>query len=177
MLPQKIAFIDVETTGLSPTYERVIEVGLVRVADGELVDEYSTLVNPERRIPAFIKQHTGISTKMVADAPVFSEIVDELAEKLEGYTFVAHNVNFDYSFLKAEFGRLDYGFTMPKFCTAQLSRRLYPQHRRHSLDHIIERFGFDCEKRHRALDDVKILWQFYQAVQQEFAPHLIAACL
>ncbi|HNI09135.1 MAG TPA: exonuclease domain-containing protein, partial [Thiobacillaceae bacterium] len=105
MLPQRLAFIDLETTGANPVRDRVTEIGIVLV-DGDRVETWSTLVNPERAIPAFIQQLTGIDDRMVAGAPTFAQVADELAERLHGYLFVAHNARFDYGFVRHEFQRL-----------------------------------------------------------------------
>jgi DNA polymerase-3 subunit epsilon len=177
LLPQKLVFLDVETTGLSAETNRIIEVGLVRVEDGEIVAEYQQLIDPQRPLPTFIQHHTGITTKMVKTAPVFADIVDDLQELLADSTLVAHNAGFDYSFLYHEFARHDLEFASPYFCTARLSRRLYPEHRRHNLDAVISRCNLKCPNRHRAFDDAKALWQFYQHVLNEFPAHIVASCL
>src|ERR1700730_4892107 len=90
-LPQDLVFVDLETTGGSATYDRIIEVGLVRLKNGELVEEWSSLVNPECRISAYIEAFTGIGNEMVAEAPRFAEIAPIVRQKLEGAVFVAHN--------------------------------------------------------------------------------------
>ena len=113
------------------------------------VEEWSSLVNPECRIPAYIESFTGISNEMVAEAPRFADIAALVLEKLKSPrpdgparpapVFVAHNARFDYSFLRAEFRRLDVHFCAQVLCTVKLSRRLFPQHARHSLDAVMER--------------------------------------
>lgn len=161
-----LAFVDVETTGLSPRNERVIEVAVLRVDEGEVTREFCSLINPERPIPSFIQGHTGITPRMVKNAPVFTDLVEQIEELLSGCIFIAHNVTFDYGFLQEEFRRSGKTFFYPSMCTAQLSRKLFPGYQRHNLDSIIERFGFECDNRHRAMDDVKVLWQFYQHAQK-----------
>ena len=104
---------------------------------------------------------------MVARAPTFAQIADELAERIGGCVFVAHNARFDYGFLKHEFGRLRRAFSAQVLCTVKLSRRLYPDAARHNLDTIIERHGLATEHRHRALGDARILWEFAQCVYRE----------
>lgn len=160
-------FVDVETTGGNPTHQRIIEVGLVAANGGELEYEWSTLVNPGMAIPLSIQHFTGITDEMVRDAPYFEDIVDELASKLEGRLFVAHNARFDYGFFRQEFRRLDRKLTSRVACTVKLSRRLYPELPRHNLDALIEHHGFHCETRHRALGDARVLWQFWQKLRAE----------
>src|SRR3954471_23987129 len=100
MFAPQIAFVDLETTGTAPTGDRITEIGIVRVEDGELVEEWSSLVNPERSIPEEIQALTGITNAMVRGKPTFSEIRREVMERLEGHLFIAHNARFDYGFLK-----------------------------------------------------------------------------
>jgi hypothetical protein len=122
-----IAFVDLETTGTTSTGDRITEIGIVRVADGEFVDEWSTLVNPERSIPEDIRVLTGISNEMVRGAPTFCELRREVHERLEGHVFVAHNARFDYGFLKNEFRRVEMKYAADVLCTVRLSRKLYPE--------------------------------------------------
>lgn len=168
MHDQTFTIVDVETTGGSPFFSRVIEVGVLRVEHGEVVRTFETLVNPGVPIPEFITTMTGIADSDVADAPTFNDIKDTLIELFEGSIFVAHNVNFDYSFLQEEFRRVNYGFNADKLCTVRLSRTLYPEYKRHNLSEIISRFNFICQRRHRALDDAKVLWDFLQVVFATF---------
>src|SRR5690606_11126913 len=99
--------LDVETTGGKAGTDRVIEIGAVKVQGGEVLDTFSTLLNPSRYIPSFITRLTGINSAMVADAPTFADIAGQLAEFLQGAVFVAHNARFDYGFIRAEFARLE----------------------------------------------------------------------
>jgi DNA polymerase-3 subunit epsilon len=168
MFAPAVAFVDLETTGTAASADRVTEVAIVRVDEGR-VDEWSTLVNPECSIPAEIQALTGITNAMVGAAPTFGRIADEVAERIAGCVFVAHNARFDYGFLKHEFGRLGRAFTAKVLCTVKLSRRLYPEAGRHNLDALIARHGLSAAARHRALGDARILWQFVQAVYRDQA--------
>ena len=159
---KNFTIVDVETTGGSPFFNRVIEIGLLRVEKGEVVEKYQTLVNPEMPLPEYITKITGLKDEDLVDAPVFAEIANEVLTKFENAIFVAHNSQFDYGFLKEEFRRLGYGFTLPQLCTVRLSRALYKEHKHHNLTAIIERYNFQCENRHRAFDDAKVLWDFMQ---------------
>ena len=171
MINQKnFTIVDVETTGGSPFFNRIIEIGLLRVEKGEVIEQYQTLLNPEIPIPEFISKMTGISDSAVAKAPTFSELAEDILQKFENSIFVAHNSIFDYGFLKEEFRRLGYGFNLPQLCTVKLSRALYKEHKRHNLTSIIERFDFECKNRHRAFDDAKVLWDFLQHVNGNIDP-------
>ena len=133
----RLAFVDVETTGSSPTRERVTEIGVVRVdVDGEStrIDEWSTLVNPGVPIPPEIEWLTGITNEMVRNAPRFEQVAQDLIDRLDGAVFVAHNARFDYGFLRAEFARSGLAFHAKTLCTVRLSRVLYPDRAPHTLD-------------------------------------------
>ncbi|KAB2319833.1 ethanolamine utilization protein [Betaproteobacteria bacterium SCN1] len=191
MTSQRLAFVDLETTGANPVHDRITEIGIVRVENGE-VSRWSTLIDPGCRIPPFIQTLTGITTEMVADAPRFEALADEIQSRLAGCLFVAHNARFDYGFLKNEFKRMGRRFQADVVCTVKLSRRLFPQFHKHSLDSLIERHGLAADDRHRALADAELIWQFWQklqaqpeldeAVRQQFVrpslpPHLDAGVL
>lgn len=170
---QPLVFVDLETTGATATSDRITEVGIVEV-EGDQVKAWSTLINPGCRIPEFIERLTGITTRMVADAPTFAEMAGEIMDRLHGRLFVAHNARFDYGFLKNEFKRYSIDFRATVLCTVKLSRRLYPGHARHSLDALIERHDLriDAKDRHRALGDARLIHQFWQ---QALADHGIGA--
>lgn len=170
---QNFTIVDIETTGGSPFFSRIIEVGLLKVEKGEVVEEYQTLLNPGQEIPEFVSKMTGITEKDVKGAPTFADIAEDLLARFEDSTFVAHNVNFDYGFLKEEFRRLGWVFNTDRLCTVRLSRNLYKQHKHHNLTALIERHGFQINNRHRAFDDAKVLWDFMQLIQAEHEPAII----
>ena len=183
MLAPTIAFVDLETTGTTPTGDRVTEIGIVRVVDGRVEEEFATLVNPGCPIPEEIQALTGITNAMVRDKPTFAELRREIAERLEGHLFVAHNARFDYGFLKHEFRRVEMRFTADVLCTVRLSRRLFPEAPGHSLDAIIARHGLEAAVsgdaasrtgRHSALGDARALWGFVQAVYRDCAADEVA---
>lgn len=177
MLRQPLIFLDLETTGMLAAEERITEIGLVEVDKGELVGSWSQLVNPERNIPPFIEALTGITDAMVEHAPTFAQLAPGLFERLEGKVLIAHNARFDYGFLKNEFERVGLSYQPRVLCTVKLSRKLFPEHRRHNLDSLIERHGLACSARHRALGDAEVLWQFLQKIQVEVDAERIAAAL
>lgn len=162
--------LDLETTGASPARDRITEIGLVEIgpglpdpARGEDPLTWSTLVQPGIPIPPFISGLTGIDDDMVSTAPRFADLAAELARRLEGKVLVAHNVRFDYGFLRAEFERAGIPFSLPALCSAKLSRKLYPQYPRHNLDSLIARHGLHCSERHRALGDARVIADFLLA--------------
>ncbi|QQS43373.1 GIY-YIG nuclease family protein [Candidatus Roizmanbacteria bacterium] len=159
------SFVDIETTGTRMRHDRVIEIGILRVEDGRLVRTYNQLINPQTHVSPFISQMTGIYPDELEDAPTFDLIKDDVYELLQGSIFVAHNVRFDHGFLKNEFRRYDLDLSLKQLCTVKLSRTLFPEHRHHNLDAIVQRFGFSIQHRHRAFDDAEVLWKFYQAVE------------
>jgi len=121
------AFVDLETTGATPTRDRITEIGIVEVAEDGTVSEWNMLVNPGTPIPGFIQSMTGITDAMMQDAPAFEEIATDVMEHLRGRLFIAHNARFDYGFLKNEFKRAGMDFRTTVLCTVKLSRRLYPE--------------------------------------------------
>jgi DNA polymerase-3 subunit epsilon len=166
-LDQPIVCVDLETTGADPVRDRIIEVGIVRIAGGHVDYEWQSLVDPQVPIPAAIARFTGIDDAMVRGAPTFRALAEELAQRLGDALFVAHNARFDVGFLKNEFRRLGWPFQPRVLCTVRLSRVLYPQHHRHGLDAVIARHGLACSARHRALGDARVLWDFLQRARDD----------
>lgn len=160
------AVVDIETTGGFSASHRITEVA-VMIHDGvQVVKEYHSLVNPGRSIPGFITGLTGIDEETVKHAPAFSEIASELHEVLADKVFIAHNVNFDYSFLKEEFRRVGMAFNRPKLCTVRLSRQILPGFRSYSLGRLCEQLGLPISDRHRAFGDAAAtarLWTYLLA--------------
>ena len=161
----RLAFVDLETTGGNPLVDRITEVGVVLV-DEDGVREWSQLLNPQTRIPAFIERLTGISNEMVLHQPRFEDIAYVLNGLLEGYLLIAHNARFDYGFLKNEFKRLDMVFRPTILCSVKLSRALFPEHKHHNLDSLIDRHGLTVSDRHRALGDAQLIYQFWQDIHK-----------
>jgi DNA polymerase III subunit epsilon len=147
------AIIDIETTGGNASRERITEIAIY-IHDGiQVVNEYSTLVNPECKMPPFVARLTGISDEMLKDAPKFYEIARNIVEITEGCTFVAHNAAFDYSFVKQEFLNLGYKYKRPVLCTVKMSRKLMPGFNSYSLGNLCNSLGIEITSRHRAAGD------------------------
>lgn len=149
------AIIDIETTGGKANSEKITEIAIV-IHDGEkIVDSYETLLNPERNIPYNITNLTGINNEMVANAPKFYEVAKKIVEITENTVFVAHNVRFDYGFVREEFARLGFAYTRKCLCTVRLSRQYLPGIRSYSLGNLIKHFNIKVSDRHRAMADVQ----------------------
>ncbi len=147
------AVVDIETTGGSARLERITEIAIYLHDGKKIVEEYSTLVNPERSIPYFITSLTGITNEMVEDAPKFYEVARKIVEMTQGAVFVAHNARFDYSFIRQEFSMLGYNFKRPLLDTVALSRKLLPGHKSYSLGKLCGELGIEINGRHRASGD------------------------
>ncbi|MBB1337894.1 exonuclease domain-containing protein [Pseudoalteromonas sp. SR44-2] len=145
--------VDIETTGGLKGGNRITEIGLVKVQYGKVIDTWTSLVNPERHIPGFITSLTGISDSMVRNAPVFADIAKPLLDKLAGSIFVAHNVNFDYGFIKKECEMAGHFFKMPKMCTVVESRKAFKGLKSYSLGNLSAHFNLNLTSHHRALAD------------------------
>jgi DNA polymerase III subunit epsilon len=151
----RFAVVDVETTGSQPgLWDRVTEIAIVPVDAGQIGEPWSQLVQPGRSIPPMITALTGISDAMVANAPHFGEIADEVTARLDGRIFTAHNAPFDHRFVDAELSRTQ-GLRLDgtALCTVRLTRRLVPALTRRSLDRVCAYFGVTIDGRHRAGGD------------------------
>jgi DNA polymerase III subunit epsilon len=167
------AIIDIETTGGSPVTEKITEIAIILHDGQKIVDEYTTLINPEKKIPYFISTLTGITNAMVAESPKFYEVARKIVELTENCIFVAHNVSFDYQFIRNEFKRLGYEYKREKLCTVQLSRKMIPGLPSYSLGKLCDHLHIDIHKRHRASGDAtattkvfEILLNIFQGNQQ-----------
>lgn len=151
----RYAVVDLETTGGIAHRDKITEIGIVIHDSEKIIHEWSSLVNPGRSIPSNIVRITGITDEMVKDAPFFYEIAKEVVELTEGAIFVAHNVRFDYGFLKHAFSSLGYTFTRKQLDTVRLSRQSFPGLRSYALGNLIKHFNIPVSARHRALDDAR----------------------
>jgi DNA polymerase III subunit epsilon len=145
--------VDIETTGGVKGPTRMTEIALIRFDGREVVDTYQTLLNPGHPIPPFIVGLTGISDDMVAQAPTFDEVAHHVQAITDGAIFVAHNVSFDFNFLKKEFGWLDLDFHRRTLCTVRLSRKIFPGLPSYSLGKLCRSLEIPVTGRHRAHGD------------------------
>ncbi|MGO3301288.1 MAG: 3'-5' exonuclease, partial [Pseudoalteromonas sp.] len=163
---QIYSVVDIETTGSLKGDNRITEIGLVQLQHGEVIERWSTLVNPQQRIPKFIVSLTGITDAMVYNAPTFAEIVDTLLEKLKGSIFVAHNVNFDYGFIRKECEMAGHRFKMPKMCTVVESRKAFAGLKSYSLGNLSAHFNLNLTDHHRALADATATAELLKLIQK-----------
>ena len=177
MIPKSICFVDLETTGINAKYGKIIEIGIIKTEDGEIVQKYSKLLNPGTHVDPFVENLTGISVRDLENAPSFYEIKDELLEILKDSVFVAHSVRFDYGFIRNEFKRIGISYTSKHFCTVKLSRLLYPNLKKYNLDSIIENFNIKCARRHRAYDDAKVIYEFFKLSQNSIKSDIFKEAL
>lgn len=147
------AIVDIETTGNSYKYGQITEIAVYQHNGIEITGSFHTLIKPDMDIPYFITRLTGISNEMVQNAPKFFEVARQIVEYTAGRTFVAHNVHFDYRFLREEYKRLGYEFFRKTLCTVQLSRKLLPGHASYSLGNICSDLNIEINGRHRADGD------------------------
>jgi len=160
------AIVDIETTGGSPQNEKITEIAIL-VHDGEkITDEFVTLINPEKTIPYYITGLTGITNEMVSEAPKFFEIARKIIDLTENKIFVAHNVNFDYNFIRSEFMSLGYKFQRKLLCTVKLSRKLIPGKKSYSLGNICNEMGINIHSRHRAAGDAFATVKLFEILLQ-----------
>ncbi|ANQ48929.1 GIY-YIG nuclease family protein [Flammeovirga sp. MY04] len=171
----KYAVIDLETTGGSVAQGgKIIEIAIIVLENGVEIDRFESFVNPEMNIPPFIQQLTGIKNATVKDAPKFFEIAKKVVEVTENCTFVAHNAEFDYNFVKDEFKLLGYKYLRNSLCTVETSRILLPGKKSYSLGKLCDEIGIPHNKRHRAIGDTEATAKLFQLLlEQENAEQVI----
>ncbi len=166
-MAQKYAIIDIETTGGLAKRDRITEIAIV-VSDGKkIIDQYETLVNPGISIPYNITRITGITDDMVIDAPKFYEVAKKVVEMTEDTVFVAHNVQFDYSFIQMAFSNLGYSFSKRRLCTVKMSRKAFPGLKSYSLGNLIKHFKIEVKDRHRALEDAVATTKIFHMILEK----------
>jgi len=171
------AIVDIETTGGYAAANGIIEIS-IKVFDGEkVVEEFETLVNPNQAIPKYIQGFTGINNEMVQDAPVFEEIAEKVYTFLQGNVFVAHNVNFDYSFIKSHLEFYGYSFNAKKLCTVRLARQIFPGFPSYSLGNLCNSLDIDLTNRHRAGGDANATVILFKRLLDSDSKGIIQASL
>ena len=153
MKPLEYAIVDIETTGGNAESSRITEIAVI-IHDGQkIIERWESLINPERNIPQYIFALTGISNEMVWEAPTFANVAKDLMQLLENRIFVAHNVNFDYSFIRYEFTQAGFDWTASKLCTVRATRKIRPGMRSYGLGNLCNDLNIPVENRHRAGGD------------------------
>ena len=161
------AIIDLETTGGSVENEAITEIAIYKYDGNRLVDQFISMVNPQRPIQPFVVKLTGINNKMLKKAPKFYEIAKRIVEITEGCTIVAHNADFDYRVLKKEFDRLGYTYKRPRICTVKLSRKLIPGQKSYSLGKLCRSLHIPVTDRHRASGDALATLELFKLLQNK----------
>ena len=156
------AIIDIETTGGQFNEEGITEIAIYKFDGSEIVDQFISLVNPEKPIQPFVVNLTGINNAMLRSAPKFYEVAKRIIEITEGCILVAHNTSFDYRILRTEFNRLGYDFIKPTLCTVELSKKLIPEQPSYSLGKLVRALGIPMSDRHRASGDALATVKLFQ---------------
>ncbi|MBS1496590.1 MAG: GIY-YIG nuclease family protein [Bacteroidetes bacterium] len=158
------AIVDIETTGGHAAGSGITEVAIILHDGVKVMENFHTLINPERVIPAYITALTGISNAMVALAPCFSEVANEIFQLLQGNTFIAHNVNFDHSFLKHHLKQCGYDLVVKKLCTVRLSRKVFTGLPSYSLGNLCRSLSIPITNRHRAAGDARATTLLFEKI-------------
>jgi DNA polymerase-3 subunit epsilon len=171
------AIVDIETTGGYAAANGIIEIS-IKIFDGQqVVEEFETLINPDQNIPRYIQAFTGITNEMVQDAPRFEEVAEKIYTYLQGNIFVAHNVNFDYSFIKSHLDFYGYSFNAKKLCTVRLSRQIFPGFPSYSLGNLCHSLDIDLTNRHRAGGDADATVVLFRKLLENDSKDQITASL
>jgi DNA polymerase-3 subunit epsilon len=169
----RFAVVDIETTGGFPQQHGITEIAIVLMDGKEIEGKFSTLVNPHQPIPPFIANMTGISDAMVAKAPSFETVAEKIYQLLQGRVFVAHNVNFDFSFVKYHLQIAGFHLQSPKLCTIRTSRKVFPGFKKYGLGNLTRELGIRIEDRHRAGGDAVATAQVLQLILEKDGMHVI----
>ncbi len=144
---------DLETTGLSPKNDRITEIGAVKIQNGEIVDSFSQLINPQMPIPELITKLTGITDDMVSDKPFIENVLPQFHDFIEGSVLVAHNSSFDMGFIREAYEGIDIFLQNPVLDTLELSRAMFPGMKSHKLNLVAKHLKVELKNHHRAVDD------------------------
>ncbi|MFM7018332.1 exonuclease domain-containing protein [Flavobacterium sp.] len=156
------AIIDIETTGGQFNEEGITEIAIYKYDGYEIIDQFISLINPEKPIQPFVVKLTGINNAMLRSAPKFYEVAKRIIEITEDCILVAHNTSFDYRILRTEFNRLGYDFVKPTLCTVELSKKLIPEQPSYSLGKLVRALGIPMSDRHRASGDALATVKLFQ---------------
>ena len=161
------AIVDIESTGSVANQDKITEIAVI-ITDGEKeIDRFETLINPQQPITPFVVRLTGITNEMVQEAPLFEEVAKGLFELLKGKVFVAHNVNFDYKFIKQAFFDCGISFNEKRLCTVRLSREIIPGMASYSLGKLTRGLGIGLNNAHRAMPDTEATTKLFELLYQK----------
>lgn len=167
MIRELTAF-DIETTGLKPSKDKIIEIGAVKVKDGKITDEFSELINPEISIPTKITSLTGISDTMTENADTAENVIRRFIQFLGEDIILGHNVLFDYSFIKAFLQAQKIGFERQGIDTLGIARKCHPELKSRSLENMCRYYKIQNKNAHRALDDAKAAFELFRKLSEGF---------
>ena len=173
----RYAIVDIETTGGFPQQHGITEIAIVLHNGKEIEGKFETLINPNQPIPPFIVGMTGISNQMVQSAPSFHEVASKIYNLLKNRVFVAHNVNFDFSFVKYHLQMAGFELQTPKLCTIRLSRKVFPGFQKYGLGHLCRELNIEIQNRHRAGGDATATAEVLDLVLQNNGQLLIKEML
>ena len=166
-IPNKYIAFDIETTGLDPMYDEIIEIGAINIEDGKEIGTFSTLIKPEYKIDEFITELTGITNEMVMDAPKINEVLPKFMNFIKGSVILGHNVNFDINFIYDNLINEDmHPITNDFVDTLRLSRRLLPELKHHRLSDLANYYNIDTTGSHRSLTDVRITIDIFKNLEK-----------
>ena len=168
-----IIVFDFETTGFDSQSDRIIEIGGIKYFPNGKVEEFSSLINPERNLPQRITEITGLTDDQLIDKPKIQNIIPSFLDFIRGGVLVAHNADFDYAFLKANCTRLGYEIEWPCFCTLKISRNFLADLPNRTLDTLAQHYGLTFEARHRSIGDCKVTLAVLQAMLKNEAKALL----
>ncbi|MFK7823827.1 MAG: PolC-type DNA polymerase III [Oligoflexales bacterium] len=151
-----LAVFDLETTGLDAVGDRIVEIGALKICNGQVMEEFETLLDPERDFPIEAQKVSGITPDMLEGKPNIAQVLPDFLKFIDGCILVAHNANFDMGFIRNNANRLGIDLQWPSFCTLKLARELLPDLERKTLDMLAEHYGLSFEARHRSIGDVKV---------------------
>jgi DNA polymerase-3 subunit epsilon len=171
------AIVDIETTGSYASANGITEVAIYVFDGKQVTKKFESLINPQQPIPRYIQAFTGISNEMVADAPVFEKVAPEIFDLLKENVFIAHNVNFDYSFLKSHLLRTGHDLKSKKLCTVRLSRRIFPGFSSYSLGNLARSLDIEINNRHRAGGDAEATVKIFSKLLENDKEDFIAKSL
>lgn len=164
---KKFAFVDIETNGSTYYKDEIIEIGIIIYENGKVIDTYEQLFSCNKFVPKYIQNLTGIKNSDLKNQPFFSDQAEKVFSMLQGCVFVAHNVSFDYNFLKFHLAKSGLNLNSEKLCSLNFSKKLFPESPKHSLETVIKNLNLNVQRRHRALDDCKVVFDLYKKMENE----------
>ena len=162
--------VDLETTGLSPHYDKITEIAAIKIEDNKIINKFESFINPEIEIPINITRLTGISNQMVKDAPKAKDVLKEFLKFAGSSTIVAHNANFDISFLQSHLSKnFRLSLTNPTLCTKELAKLTVPEINSKALAALCRFFEIENINAHRAMSDVKATYQIFNIMRKRLS--------